>query len=120
MGDRIAVHAERTAGRSPTRTGEEGDQTRELILKTARGHDSGGGGRRPVVILHVIDTGPGMNQETVEKIFQPYFTTKGGGTGLGLPTARRIIEAHDGRIDVHTEPGRGTDFVISFPAHIAK
>jgi two-component system, NtrC family, sensor histidine kinase HydH len=57
-----------------------------------------------------------MNAATLERIYQPYFTTKSGGTGLGLPTARRIIESHQGRIDVHSEPGRGTDFTISIPA----
>jgi signal transduction histidine kinase len=86
---------------------------RELILKTEHGQ---GTDRKPAVVLHVIDTGPGMNAATLERIYQPYFTTKSGGTGLGLPTARRIIESHQGRIDVHSEPGRGTDFTISIPA----
>jgi signal transduction histidine kinase len=66
-------------------------------------------------VLHVIDTGPGMTPEVLEKVFTPYFTTKSGGTGLGLPTTRRLIEAHGGRIDVHTEVGRGTDFVVRLP-----
>ncbi|MGP1346569.1 MAG: two-component system sensor histidine kinase NtrB [Phycisphaerales bacterium] len=65
--------------------------------------------------VHVIDTGPGMTPEQAERIFQPYFTTKPGGSGLGLPTARRLIEAHSGTITVHTEPGIGTDFVIVLP-----
>lgn len=91
----------------------EGGASRELILKTARGVDEE---RRPMVVLHVIDTGPGMDGETVDQVFKPYFTTKAGGSGLGLPTARRLIEQHGGRIDVHTEPGRGTDFVVQFPA----
>jgi signal transduction histidine kinase len=86
---------------------------RELILKTARGHSPG---RHPAIILHIIDTGPGIDTPTLERIFQPYFTTRTGGTGLGLPTAKRLIEAHQGRIEVHSEPGRGTDFVIHIPA----
>ena len=65
--------------------------------------------------VHVIDTGPGMPPETLSRIFTPYFTTKSGGTGLGLPTARRLVEEHGGRIDVHSEPGRGSDFTISVP-----
>jgi signal transduction histidine kinase len=85
---------------------------RELILRTRRGVDAS---RRPVVTLHVIDTGPGIPEEHRERLFQPYFTTKSGGTGLGLPTARRLIEAHGGTIDVRTEPGRGTEFVVAFP-----
>ncbi len=85
---------------------------RELILRTSRGVDEH---KRPVVVLHVIDTGPGIAPDAVERIFDPYFTTKSGGSGLGLPTTRRIIDAHFGKIEVHTEEGRGTDFVITLP-----
>ncbi|MDX2117713.1 MAG: ATP-binding protein [Planctomycetota bacterium] len=86
---------------------------RELILRTERAASGTG---TPLLRLHVIDTGPGIAPEALEKIFRPYFTTKSGGSGLGLPTTRRIVEAHDGRIDVHTAVGQGTDFVLSFPA----
>jgi signal transduction histidine kinase len=86
---------------------------RELILKTHAGLDES---RRPIVVLHVIDTGPGIPPEHADRVFEPYFTTKSGGSGLGLPTARRLIEAHGGTLEVHTEPGRGTDFVATFPA----
>ncbi|MBS0187240.1 MAG: two-component sensor histidine kinase [Planctomycetes bacterium] len=85
---------------------------RELIVKTGRGQDAD---KRAVAQIHVIDTGPGMTPETIAKIFQPYFTTKSGGTGLGLPTSRRIVEAHDGRLEVHSEPGQGTDFSVTIP-----
>jgi len=85
---------------------------RELILRTTPGPDSPTDQRWE---LHVIDTGPGIPQENITKIFQPYFTTKAGGSGLGLPTARRLIEEHAGRLEVHSEPGRGTDFVVSLP-----
>ena len=68
------------------------------------------------VRIHVTDTGPGISKEEQEKIFQPYFSTKRGGTGLGLPTARRIIEEHHGSLTFISEPGRGTDFTISLPA----
>jgi len=88
------------------------DGPRELILRTVR--EVGRDGRASNV-LHVIDTGPGIAPEVMEKIFTPYFTTKSGGTGLGLPTTRRLIEAQGGRIDVHTEVGRGTDFVVRLP-----
>ncbi len=67
------------------------------------------------VRIHVIDTGPGIGPEQLEQIFRPYVSGKAGGTGLGLPTARRIIEEHDGRLSAHTEPGRGSDFVIELP-----
>jgi signal transduction histidine kinase len=86
---------------------------RELILRTHRTSERKA---EPRIALHVIDTGPGMTPETLCKIFEPYFTTKAGGSGLGLPTSRRIIEGHHGKLDVHTEPGRGTDFVLTFPA----
>lgn len=86
---------------------------RELILRTGRGEDDD---RNPTAILHVIDTGPGIDDAAAARIFDPYYTTKSGGTGLGLPTARRIIEAHGGRIELHSEPGRGTDLQLTLPA----
>jgi signal transduction histidine kinase len=87
---------------------------RELILRTTTGLDEH---RRPTAVLHVIDTGPGVSPEARPRIFDPYFTTKAGGSGLGLPTARRIVEAHGGRLDLHSEPGRGSDFIITLPGH---
>ncbi len=87
----------------------------ELIIRTTKarvmGHDE--------AQIHIIDTGPGMDAATLAKLFQPYFTTKKAGTGLGLPTSRRIIEEHHGRLTVHSEPGRGTDFVINLPLTLA-
>lgn len=88
-------------------------RARELILRTAR---EAGPDKRPHVALHVIDTGPGMAPEVLSRVFEPYYTTKSGGTGLGLPTARRIVEAHGGTIDVRSDLGKGTDFVIALPA----
>jgi signal transduction histidine kinase len=89
------------------------DRPRELMLRTDRAQDDD---RAPVVTVHVVDTGPGMSPETRANLFKPYFTTKSGGTGLGLPTARRIIEAHAGRLDVHSEEGKGTSFMVVLPA----
>lgn len=85
--------------------------SRELILRTtaAKGAD------HPLVQVHVIDTGPGIPPENTDKIFTPYFTTKSGGSGLGLPTAKRLIEEHAGHLEVHSDPGHGTDFTISLP-----
>lgn len=80
---------------------------RELILRTKR---AGG-----ACELHVIDTGPGIDAEKREDIFHPYFTTKASGSGLGLPTTKRIIDAHNGTIEVHSEAGKGTDFTIRLP-----
>lgn len=83
----------------------------ELIVRTERGRLAGGSELR----IHVTDTGPGMSEDVVEKVFQPYFSTKRGGTGLGLPTSRRIVEEHGGSLTVHADPGRGTDFMLSLP-----
>ncbi|MFM9996173.1 MAG: two-component system sensor histidine kinase NtrB [Phycisphaerales bacterium] len=87
-------------------------RAKELILRTTPGAGPDG---RPAAVLHVIDTGSGIPPETLARLFEPYFTTKSGGTGLGLPTARRLVEAHGGTIDVRSEPGRGTDFVVTVP-----
>jgi signal transduction histidine kinase len=70
---------------------------------------------RQGVALDLIDTGVGMDERTAMKMFDAFFSTKTGGSGLGLPTARRIIEAHGGRIGVHSEAGRGTQFTLEFP-----
>jgi signal transduction histidine kinase len=70
--------------------------------------------------VHVIDTGPGIEAERLETVFHPYVSSKPGGTGLGLPTARRIIEEHGGRLTVHSEPGQGSDFMIELPRASAR
>jgi len=62
-----------------------------------------------------LDTGPGIAPEARDKIFTPFFTTKSRGTGLGLPTARRLIEAHHGQIDIDCPPAGGTKVVIRLP-----
>jgi PAS domain S-box-containing protein len=61
------------------------------------------------------DSGPGIPPEIREKIFTPFFTTKSRGTGLGLPTAKRLIEAHRGTIDVRCPPGGGTTVTVQLP-----
>jgi PAS domain S-box-containing protein len=62
-----------------------------------------------------IDSGPGIPAEIREKIFTPFFTTKRGGSGLGLPTAKRLIEAHDGQIAIDCPPAGGTAVIIRLP-----
>lgn len=66
-------------------------------------------------ILEVIDTGPGIPSESLERIFQVYYSTTKGGSGLGLPTTRRIVHEHNGGIKVESEPGKGTRFIIDLP-----
>jgi signal transduction histidine kinase len=68
------------------------------------------------VLLELIDTGPGMDAETLATVFRAFYTTKQGGSGLGLPTARKIVEAHGGSIDIESTPGRGTKVTIWLPA----
>ncbi|EAQ77436.1 two-component system sensor histidine kinase NtrB [Blastopirellula marina] len=67
------------------------------------------------VALGFIDTGCGMNEETALHMFDAFYSTKDGGSGLGLPLARKIIDAHHARIDVQSELGRGTKFTLEFP-----
>ena len=68
------------------------------------------------VILEIIDTGKGMDEKIRSQMFQAFFSTRSGGSGLGLPTVRRIVEAHNGQIVCESEPGKGTRFTISLPA----
>jgi signal transduction histidine kinase len=82
-------------------------ETAELLLRVE------GDGEQAMV--HVTDTGPGIAPERLEEIFHPFVSGKSGGTGLGLPTTRRIVQAHDGTLEVHSEVGRGTEFVIKLP-----
>jgi len=67
------------------------------------------------VALDLIDTGCGMDDNTAMHMFEPFYSTKHAGSGLGLPTARKIIEAHGGGITVQSELGRGTKFTLVFP-----
>jgi len=64
----------------------------------------------------ISDSGPGIPDEVREKVFTPFFTTKRRGTGLGLPTAKRIVEAHTGRISIQCPPGGGTTVLVQLPA----
>jgi signal transduction histidine kinase len=79
----------------------------EIVLQTRSEGDT--------VCLDVIDTGKGIDPADLPKLFRPFHTTKPGGTGLGLATARKIVRAHGGEIEVQSEPGRGTKFTIRVP-----
>jgi signal transduction histidine kinase len=63
----------------------------------------------------ISDTGPGISEEDLNRIFNPYFTTKKLGIGLGLAITKKIVEEHRGRISVRSRPKEGTDVVISLP-----
>ncbi len=79
----------------------------ELMVRTTR--------RRDRAVLEVSDTGKGIPPEKMASVFRPYQSWRSGGTGLGLATAKKIVEAHSGTISVHSEPGRGTSFTIELP-----
>jgi signal transduction histidine kinase len=65
--------------------------------------------------IEIEDTGIGISKENMKKIFNPFFTTKDKGTGLGLPIVRKIIEGHQGTIDVESQEGSGTKVIIRLP-----
>lgn len=67
------------------------------------------------VVTEVTDTGKGMPPETCAEIFQPFYTTKPKGSGLGLAITRRLMELHQGSIEVDSTPGKGTTFLVTFP-----
>ena len=69
----------------------------------------------PDVIVQVADDGPGVPTEMVDRMFKPFFTTKAQGSGLGLAIVRKIVDAHDGRIDIRSAPGLGTRFTVTLP-----
>ena len=79
----------------------------QLVIRT-RGTKSG-------VAIDLIDNGVGMNQKTIARAFTAFYTTKPGGSGLGLTTTRKILEAHGGTLSVQSSEGRGTQMTIELP-----
>src|SRR2546430_114699 len=69
----------------------------------------------PTLVVDVCDNGPGVPPELSDRIYDPFFTTKVKGTGLGLGIVRKIVDAHDGRIDLHSSPDTGTRFRVTLP-----
>ena len=67
-------------------------------------------------IIEIEDNGPGVRPEVKDRLFEPFFSTKKDGTGLGLPISARIIQGHRGELDFKTHLGKGTTFHISLPA----
>jgi two-component system, sporulation sensor kinase E len=68
-----------------------------------------------VVRFEVEDRGPGISEEVRKKLFQPFFTTRTDGTGLGLATCLKNVQYHGGSIEVHSEVGHGARFVVTLP-----
>jgi signal transduction histidine kinase len=79
----------------------------QLVVRTATHGDT--------VAIYLIDSGHGMDDRTASKMFEAFYSTKPGGSGLGLPTTQKIIASHGGRISVESEVGRGTKFTIELP-----
>jgi signal transduction histidine kinase len=94
-----------------------------LIINSMQAMEGGGGGSIRVGLssgdgrarVTVSDTGRGIDPESLDKIFEPYYSTKETGTGLGLAIARKAVEEHDGAIRVASTPGRGTTFTVELP-----
>ena len=82
----------------------------ELMIRTDK--------RQKDVAIEISDTGSGIEADKLEHIFDAYYSSRPQGSGLGLPTAKKIIEAHNGSMTVNSEPGKGTSFVMRLPAHV--
>src|SRR5439155_25509247 len=85
--------------------------TGTLTLRT----DHGGSGNPPSLVVTVADSGVGMDREALDRIFEPYFSTRASGTGLGLTIAKRNVELNGGTIQVESARGRGTVVTIMLP-----
>jgi signal transduction histidine kinase len=90
----------------------------EIHAEVLPGEDEASAGDDPLpaqVLVEIRDNGPGIGPDDLERIFSPFFTTKPQGTGLGLAIVRKVVTAHDGRIDVVSAPHRGAAFKIRLP-----
>jgi signal transduction histidine kinase len=89
---------------------EEGDVD-PAVIEVSVGENLAGS----EVWVRVKDNGPGIDEVTQAKVFRPFFTSKANGTGLGLAISRKLVDAHGGTIELHSAPGAGTEFVLTFP-----
>ncbi|MBI5015756.1 MAG: PAS domain-containing protein [Deltaproteobacteria bacterium] len=99
----VRIRAEVARGNGPT----AGEPIPGLRLHAAPGEAR--------LCAEISDDGPGMAPEVLRRVFHPFFTTKETGTGLGVPAAQKILDTHGGSLDVRSEPGRGTTFVVTVP-----
>jgi len=79
----------------------------ELMIRTNR--------QKEDAVIQISDTGSGISPDKLPNIFDTYYSSRPQGSGLGLPTAKKIVEAHNGTITVDSEPGKGTLFTIKLP-----
>ena len=95
-----------------------GSGTIDIIATAIEGEDEASStdhATGPMVLITISDNGPGIPPEVMDRIFSPFFTTKPQGSGLGLAIVRKIVDAHDGRIDVGSRQGGGTVFRVTLP-----
>lgn len=85
----------------------------EVAVQTEFSDDSRG---QKKLRIHISDTGAGIPVEHLPRVFEPFFTTKQNGTGLGLAICQRVAQEHQGFIEVRSEPGRGSTFIVSLAA----
>jgi len=83
------------------------DKGGELMIRTEQ--------QKTQAVINISDTGCGIASDKLPRIFDAYYSSKPRGSGLGLPTAKKIITAHNGSIAVQSEPGKGTSFTITLP-----
>jgi PAS domain S-box-containing protein len=95
--------------------GEGNVDIRASLAPASDGTDSPDDPATPQVVVEVRDNGPGIAPDDLERIFSPFFTTKPQGTGLGLAIVRKVVDAHEGRIDAVSAPGRGAMFRVTLP-----
>ena len=89
--------------------------TGSVSVSASRVRLEDGADPRDAVLVMVADDGPGIAPEVAERVFDPFFTTKPQGSGLGLAIVRKIVDAHDGRIDLRTSAGQGTTIRVTLP-----
>ena len=91
---------------------EASGRGQEVKVGTAPGKDT--------LAITIVDQGPGMDRETIENVFTPFYTKKKEGTGLGMPIAKKVVDAHKGKIYVFSKPGEGTEVRIKLPYKAGK
>ena len=92
-----------------------GGGTVTVRAAVAPGHGGSPTAAEPKAKIAIADTGPGIPAENLDRVFDPYFTTKDGGTGLGLALTHKIIQDHHGSIRAESKAGLGAIFVITLP-----
>ena len=93
---------------------------RQVMSPGGRARVTSRAGTAGEVVIEIADTGPGIPAESLEHIFDPFFSRRAGGTGLGLAIARQMVENHGGRIEVESRVGEGTTFRVKLPRRRAR